>query len=115
MIRQVTLDSATRKKDKSVKLSFTTNLEQTTTEFMEMDELVGDLGVLYFSERDKLTQEEIDMIDKVDVEMEGKTKSQRLRNVLYLLHDQSESEKDFKTFYADIMEQLIEKYKQMLD
>jgi len=115
IIRQVTLDSATRRKDRSVKLSFTTTLEQSTQEFMECDEMVNGIGILYFKNDGDLTQAEIDLIDDCDIELEGKTKSQRLRNVLYLLHAQSDSTKDFKQFYSDVMEQEITRFKKMLD
>tara|TARA_R110000772_G_scaffold67579_2_gene150043 strand:- start:14239 stop:14361 length:123 start_codon:yes stop_codon:yes gene_type:complete len=37
IITQVTLDAATRKKDRSVSLRFVTNLEQAGDEFMGMD------------------------------------------------------------------------------
>ena len=109
MITQVTLDAATRKKDRSVNLRFITNLEQTSEQFIEMDSLINQSGILYFSPKGTLTQEEIDAIDGTDIEIEGKTKSQRLRNVLYVYCEQQG--KDFKTFYEIEMLKIIEHYK----
>ena len=116
MILQVTLDRANRKKDKSVSLTFITELEQSSAEFMEIDSNLDKHGVIYFKTNGKLTEEEVEQIDKVDVQAEGKTKSQRLRNVLYVFHAQTYEKdgKDFKEFYADEMEKVIEHYKSKL-
>lgn len=113
IIRSVILEGATRKKDKSVSLRFTTSLEQSSEEFMEMDKVLDSHGILYFSDRDNLTQREIDEIEKVDIEIEGKTKSQRLRNVLYVYNSQKNNI-DFKEFYSNEMERLIQAYKDKL-
>ena len=119
MILQVALDRANRKKDKSVSLTFITELEQSSAEFMEIDGNLDKHGVIYFKTNGKLTEEEVEQIDKVDVQAEGKTKSQRLRNVLFVLHSQKHREPnqkhiDFKEFYADEMEKVIEHYKSKL-
>jgi hypothetical protein len=113
MIRQVTLDSATRRKDKSVSIRFTTDLEQTGNEFMDIDSLLNQRGILYFSTKGELTQAEIDAIDKTDIELEGKTLSQRLRNVLYVYAKQEG--KEFNQFYASEMERIIQHYKDKLE
>jgi hypothetical protein len=110
MIKQVTLDRANRKKDKSVSLTFITELEQSSSEFMEIDSNLDKHGVIYFKTNGKLTEEEVEQIDKVDIQAEGKTKSQRLRNVLFI-YNQQNGDKDFKEFYADEMEKVIEHYK----
>jgi len=106
----VTLDRSNRKKDKSVSLTFITQLEQTSEEFMKIDSLLNDSGVLYFKSNGNLTKEEINALDDVEIEVEGKTKSQRLRNVLYILNKQNK-DIDFHTFYADEMERIIEHFK----
>ena len=113
IIRSVILDGATRKKDKSVSLRFTTTLEQSSEEFMEVDKVLDTYGIIYFSDRDTLTQREIEEIEKVDIEIEGKTKSQRLRNVLHVYNSQNDNI-DFKEFYATEMERIIEHYKSKL-
>ena len=113
ILRQVILDRANRKKDKSVSLTFVTSLEQTSEAFMEIDKLVDSHGVLYFKSDGNLTKEEVDKLDSVEIEIEGKTKSQRLRNVLYVYNQQNDGI-DFKDFYANEMEKIIEHYKSKL-
>ena len=113
MITQVTLEAANRKKDRSVSLRFTTDLEQSTDQFMEMDSLVNSRGILYFSQKGELTQAEIDAIDNTEIELEGKTKSQRLRSVMYVYAKQNDL--DFNDFYAGQMEKIIQKYKDKLE
>lgn len=120
MLKQVTLDRASRKKDRSVSLTFVTQLEQSSKDFMEIDELINSNGVIYFKSEGKLTDEEINEIDSVKIEVEGKSKSQRLRNVLYIYHkeqnitDKKDLHYDFKDFYALEMEKIIEHYKKKL-
>jgi len=108
LLIQVMFDRCNRKKDRSVSLTFITQLEQSSEEFMKIDSLLNDSGVLYFKSNGNLTKEEVNALD--DVEVEGKTKSQRLRNVLYVLNKQTENG-DFKNFYAGEMERIIEHYK----
>jgi len=114
MIKQVILDRANRKKDKSVSMTFITELEQSSSEFMEIDNHLDQYGVIYFKPNGQLTQDEIDEINKVDIIAEGKTKSQRLRNVLFVLHSQKDTVQDFKEFYAGELEKIIEHYKKRL-
>ncbi len=45
----------------------------------------------------------------------GKTPSQRLRNVLYVLWEQSTQEKEFKEFYKDKLEEIINHFKSKLE
>jgi hypothetical protein len=115
LLRQATLDRANRKKDKSVSITFITDLEQSTDEFMEMDKLVGNHGIIYFSERSILTQAEMDELDKANIESEGKTKSQRLRNVLFRIWEQGDKLTTFNVYYADWMDKVIETMKSKLD
>jgi len=115
IIRQVELLRANRKADKSVSLTFVTDLEQTTEEFMEIDENVQTRGILYYSQRGQLTQQEVDELDNVDIELEGKTKSQRLRAVLFIEWKQNGEQGEFKDFYADRMEKIIQHYKDRLE
>jgi hypothetical protein len=117
LITQVTLDAVTRKKDKSITLRFITQLEQTSEQLMEMDKLLNDSGVLHFKSSGNLTKEEIDALNDVEIEVEGKTKSQRLRNVLYVYHQMYDVDniQTFNDFYANKMEEIIEHYKSKLD
>lgn len=117
LLRTVTLDRANRLKDKSVSITFTTQLEESSENYMEIDKLLGSNGVLYFKDSGTLTTEEVKELDNVEVEVEGKTKSQRLRNVLYVYHTQSDGydASTFNDFYTLEMERIIEHYKSKLD
>lgn len=114
ILRTVTLDRINRKKDKSVSLTFITTTEQTSEQFMELDKELDQSGVLYFKPKGLLTTAEADELDAVDIELEGKSQSQRLRNVLYRNWEQSESKDDFKAFYKHETEKIIEHYKSKL-
>lgn len=113
LLRQVNLNRANRKADKSVSITFVTQLEQTSEDFIEIDENLGQNGILYFKSSGELTSKEIEEISKTEIEVEGKTKSQRLRNVLYRYNEQN-GNKDFNSFYSAEMERIIEHYKNKL-
>ena len=116
LLRKVTLDRANRKKDKSVSFTFTTQLEESSEGFMEIDKLLGSNGVMYFKDSGNLTTEEVKELDNVEIEVEGKTKSQRLRNVLYVFWEQQYKDSfEFNDFYTAEMERIIEHYKQKLN
>ena len=114
LLRQVTLDRASRRKDKSVSLTFITSLEQSTDQFSEIDKLLDTTGLIYFKSDGVLTTNELEELDSIDLEIEGKTKSQRLRNTL-VYWSQNKQKETFKEFYALEMERIIEHYKGKLD
>ncbi len=119
ILKQVSLTRALRKADKSVSIQFVTDVEQTPEELMEMDRMISSRGILYYSDRGELTQAEIDELDSVDIELEGKSKSQRLRFVMYIQLEQllgrKPSTSEFKDFYSQQMEIEIQKRKDKLD
>jgi hypothetical protein len=94
-------------------MTFTTQLEQSKEEMSDIDGELGQNGILYFKPSGELTQQEIDEINNTEIEVEGKTLSQRLRNVLYVYNEQNQNE-DFKEFYATEMNKIIEHYKSKL-
>jgi hypothetical protein len=117
LIVQVSLEAVTRKKDKSINLRFTTQLEQTSEQLMEMDKVLDSSGVLFYKSNGNLTTEEVKELESVEIAVEGKTKSQRLRNTLYVYHKQLGEANSiiqnisFADFYASKMEEIIEHYK----
>jgi len=115
ILKQVCLDRSNRKKDKSVSLTFITDREQTPEEFMEIDKLGNSMGILYYKASGELTQAEVDELDNVDVELEGKSKSQRLRAVLFVYWKQLGEQGEFGQFYSSYMERQIAKVKSKLD
>jgi len=54
-------------------------------------------------------------LPKESAEYEGKTPSQRLRSVLYVLWQQTGSEGDFEVFYRDRVNKIVEQIKQKLE
>lgn len=115
ILTQVTLDSYRRRKDRSCSFTFITDLEVSSDEIRTFDELLDTRGILYYKSKGNLTQEEVDELDNVDIELGGKTKSKRLRNVLFILWSQEGKKGDFKDFYSHKMEEIIEHFKGKLN
>ena len=115
ILKQVTFERAARKKDRSITLTFITSLEQTSEEFMQIDSLLSAHGVLYFKSGGNLTEEELRALESTKIENEGKSKSQRLRSVLFVYWQQQKQTEEFNDFYASEMERIIEHYKNKLE
>jgi predicted GTPase len=111
LLKQCTLDGVTRRKDKSLKISFITSLEQSSNELMEVDKLLDSSGVLYFKQSEGLSTDEITQIDKVVLEKpSGKSQSERLRNVLYIYCKQKIGKEPTKEQFAEFYQKYTEKY-----
>ena len=115
LLLQVSFNSYRPKKDKSCSLNFITDLEVSSDDIKNFHELLDSRGILYYKNHGELTQEEVDELDNVDVELEGKTKSQRMRAVLFVYWTQLGEQGEFKEFYSIQMEKMIEHYKSKLD
>ena len=115
LLKQCTLDGVTRRKDKSLKISFITSLEQSSSELMEVDKLLDSSGVLYFKQSEGLSTDEITQIDKVVLEKpSGKSQSERLRNVLYIYCKQKIGKEPTKEQFAEFYQKYTEKYIQYI-
>lgn len=115
LLKQCTLDGVTRRKDKSLKISFITSLEQSSNELMEVDKLLDTNGILYFKDSEGLSTDEINQIDKVVLDKpNGKTQSERLRNVLYLYCKQKIGKEPTKEQFAEFYQKYTEKYIQYI-
>jgi 16S rRNA U516 pseudouridylate synthase RsuA-like enzyme len=90
-------------------MTFTTQLEESSEGFMEIDSTLNQSGILYFKPAGELTQKEIKELDNTEIEVEGKTLSQKLRAVLYVLNKQEGG--DFQEFYNTTMRSVIEHFK----
>ena len=103
------LNSYRRLKDKSVSINLILN-EQTSEQLMLIDQLQDKFGYFMFKANQELTPHEIKDLDSLDTEMfdSPKTKSQRLRNVLYKTWEQNnEGYKEYKEYYSAKMEVII--------
>jgi hypothetical protein len=107
----VTLDSANRRKDRSVSLRFSSTLELGTADFAELDRLTPSSGWLLFA------QNEFDEGDvpHEDAPDDGKRPSQRLRAVLFIWWRQNTDQSEpFQRFYESWMERRINSIKEEL-
>lgn len=110
IILPATIENITTRKDKTVKITIGTQ-ELSQGKAGELFTLLNNLAVVYISPKE-ISQNELDQVDKLDPEMEGKTQSQRIRSVLYLLFNQNnEGFKDFDSFYKSKTEKYIEHLK----
>lgn len=104
------VENISTRKDKTVKITLSTQ-ELSPSKAGELFSLMNNLVVTYISQKG-IPQNEIDQVDKLDPEFNGKSQSQRLRNVFYKLFEQgNEGFKDFNTYYHSKMDMVIEHYK----
>jgi hypothetical protein len=109
------LDNIRSLKDKTFKVSFETS-ELTPEQFTAIGNNLHQYGYLAFKNEPFLT-EELEAIEdlKTDFDDKGKSPSQRLRAVLFLLFkEQPEGYEDFQLYYNFKMEKVIKHYKKFL-
>lgn len=110
------MDGYQRRKDKSVSLRFVTQ-ELSAHDVMKIDALLDTYGILYFRGEESINREEMDELDNIDLDLydEPKSQSQRLRNVLFKVHQRLADGTDFKEYYKKETEKIINHYKDKLD
>ena len=99
-------------KDGSVSLTIYTQ-ELSPQKAAELFTLRGKLATVYLSPSD-ISSKELSLVDTIEPDLPGgKTPSQRMRNVLWILFKQdSEGHKDFPTYYQSKMDSYIDGLKQ---
>lgn len=101
----VTLDSISRKKDRSVKLNFTTLFEVDNGDFSVMDTFHQEAGHLLFK-KNAFTNEDIPQED-VDTDI-SKSQSTQLRDALWVLYKarggKGEDKESWNIFYRKQMQ-----------
>lgn len=113
--KAVVFDTYRVRKDGSAVLCFETG-ELTPSDVASLHVLRNSVGVVGFSRRDSLSAKEVKEIETIDAEIESKSKSERLRNVLHVLFQQQpDGYTEFKQFYADRMERIIQQIKTRLE
>lgn len=101
-------------KDKSVILSLET-MELSRETAGELFRIQGLLVSAYIKEAQP-DQTEIDRVNKLQLDDEGRSKSQRQRDILYRIwQHEPKGYKDFDSYYSFRMEQNISKLKNELD
>lgn len=106
------LDGYSRRKDRTVSLRFITQ-EKTSAEIMQIDSMTDQFGILYFRGQEQMNPDEIKELDELELDVydDPKTQSQRLRNVLFVLWKQDGEEGEFKTYYKQKTEKIIQHFK----
>lgn len=109
-----TVEGIRSRKDKTVALTLGTQ-ELTPEKAGQLFNTNSHLVTCYLSIKETVTEDEQELIDSIEVEAPGKTPSQRLRNVLFLLWKSApEGYKDFNLFYLHNMEKLLNHFKSKL-
>ncbi len=108
------IESIASRKDKTIRLTLGTQElnPNTAAQIFSMDQ-----QFCYFAiKTESFLQNELDSINDLKADINAKTPSQRLRNILYRLYEQdNQGFKDFTTFYISIMEKICEHYKNKID
>jgi hypothetical protein len=110
------LDNYSPRKDKTISIRFITQ-EKSPSEVMEIHSMIDTFGYLYFKAEEQLSKGELEHLDVLDTDLfdNGKTQSQRIRNVLYRNWEQNNvGYKEFKDYYKQKTEEIISHYKSKL-
>jgi hypothetical protein len=107
------VESITTRKDHTLKVVIGTQ-DLNPTEAGQLFQYMNQLVSVYLCPAE-INQKEIDQIDKLDPEFNGKTQSQRLRNTLFVWFSQgNQGFKDFDSFYKHHTERFIDEIKNLL-
>lgn len=104
------VENITTRKDRTIKITLGTQ-EVSQGKAGEIFSLMNKLASVYIS-AEAINQRELEQIDKIEPELQGKTQSQRIRNTLYILFSQNnEGYKSFDDYYKHKTELYIEHLK----
>lgn len=107
------VESISTRKDRTVKIILSTQ-ELSQERAGELFGLMNKLAATYISVKD-IDQDQIEMVDKANPDLGGKTQSQRIRNTLYLLWQQvPEGYADFDGYYKFKTEKILDHFKSKL-
>lgn len=108
------VESVSTRRDRTVKIVVGSQ-ELTPAKAGELMGLANKLVAVYISPKETITQAELNQIDAIDPEFPGKSQSQRLRAVLFVLwQSNNEGYKDFEGFYRHATELIIDEIKSKL-
>ncbi len=115
LLLPVIIEGIRTRKDKTLAVTLGTQ-EMGPGQAGELIGLSGTFCVVYISPKELIDQKEIDAVDKLNPEFGGKTQSQRMRNILFLLFSKdSAGFSSFDTYYHAKMEGFIESLKKRID
>ena len=108
------IESIASRKDKTIRLTLGTQElnPNTAAQIFSMNQ-----QFCYFAiKSESFLQNELDTLNDLKSDINAKTPSQRLRNILYRLYEQDNvGYRDFTTFYISIMETICEHYKNKIN
>lgn len=109
------VENVSTRKDGTLKIVFGCQ-EMGSSKSGELVSMQNKVVALYISQKETIPQSVLDHVDSVDVDMPGKTKSQRQRAVLYRIWElQKEGHKTFESYYSAKMESHINDLKSVLE
>lgn len=115
MMLAAIMENVTTRRDGTIKLTLGTQ-EVSQGKAGELFTMQNKLIALYLSTKESIPQSVIDMVDQADLDMPGKTKSQRQRAVLFRIWElDKEGHKTFESYYSAKMEAHISELKQHLE
>ena len=104
------IEGVSSRRDNTIKVTLGTQ-ELSPVKAGELLALNNRIVSVYISESE-INPNEVGNVDRINPEFTGKTQSQRLKNVLYILYSQQpEGFTDFDSFYKHRTEQIINQIK----
>lgn len=107
MLLAAIVENVSTRRDGTLKLTLGTQ-EMSQGKAGELFTMQNKTIAVYLSVKDSVPQSVMDQVDAVDVDMPGKTKSQRQRAVLFRIWElDKQGHKTFESYYAYAMEKHI--------
>jgi len=107
MTLAVIMEGVRTRKDRTLAVTLGTQ-ELSPNQAAELIGMNGKVCAIYITEKESVPQEVIDQVDEADIDLPGKSQSQRLRNVLYVLFSQdTEGHTTFDEYYHAKTEKII--------
>lgn len=105
-----TVEGIRTRKDRTLAITIGTQ-EMAPDKAGELLAMAGNLVAVYIADKG-ISQQEIDRVDEADIDLPGKSQSQRLRSVLYVLFTQdAEGFQTYDDYYHAKTEKIIEHLK----
>jgi hypothetical protein len=109
------VENVSTRRDGTIKLTLGTQ-EMSQGKAGEMFTMQNKMIAIYISVKETIPQAVLDMVDQSDVDLPGKTKSQRVRAVLFRIWEmEKEGHKTFESYYSAKMEAHIKDLKAHLE
>ena len=109
------IENVSTRRDSTIKITLGCQ-EMSSSKSGELITMQNKVAAVYISLKETIPQKVLDTVDNVDVDIPGKTKSQRLRAVLFRIWElDPDGHKTFESYYNFHMEKHITALKTVLD